>query len=160
MEFHEPIGEGAFGKVFRVSFKPPFEDLGEGAAKTNIRNLKEKEVHILRTVQHQNIVKFITYISDPVNPILVTELADGSLRTYLDKEKGNVSDKLQTKWIRESAEAICYLHNGIPDEDGKRKPVIHRDLKAANCLLFGDVLKLCDFGLAKETELSTGMGHG
>ena len=155
----EPIGSGSFGEVYRVTLKRPFKGRTEAAAKTNMRKLNKKEIHILRITQHPNILEFLDYIPGR-HPIIVTELAKESLRAYLDKEKGRVSAELQAKWILESAKAIQYLHNGIPDENGICKPLIHRDLKAANCLLFGDdlVLKLCDFGIAREIDRTKGKG--
>ena len=152
---HESIGSGSYGDVYRVSFKRPFKGHSEGAAKS-LRKLIEKEIHILKTANHPNIVTFLAYVQEGMSNIIVTELANESLRARLNREKGRISEELQEKWIRESAEAIQYLHKGIPDENGIRKPVVHRDLKAANCLLFGDVLKLCDFGIARETDHTTG----
>ena len=152
---HELLGSGRYGAVYRVTFKRPldgnkFKGHSVAAAKSLFK-LNKTEVHILRTVKHRNIVKFLAYIQEGMNAAIVTELADESLRDRLDKQKGKLSGRLQEKWIRESAEATQYLHNGIPNENGEINPVAHRDLKASNCLLFGNVLKLCDFGISRET---------
>ena len=149
------IGSGTYGDVYRVAFKQPFKGHRKGAAK-NLRKLFKKEIHILKTAKHQNIVTFLDYVDEGFLSVIVTELAKESLRERLNKNRGQISGMLQEKWIKESADAIQYLHNGIPDEHGKSMPVTHRDLKAANCLLFaGETLKLCDFGISKKTEDAT-----
>ena len=51
------------------------------------------------------------------------------------------------QWMLHAAEALRYLHSRNP-------PIIHRDIKSDNCLLFDDCLslKLADFGLAREDD--------
>lgn len=43
------------------------------------------------------------------------------------------------KFLFETGSAIAYLHSRSP-------PIIHRDLKPENLLVFGDSVKLADFG--------------
>ena len=43
--------------------------------------------------------------------------------------------------VYDTASAIEYLHSRTP-------PIIHRDIKPENLLLFGETIKLADFGLA------------
>ncbi|XP_072022691.1 mitogen-activated protein kinase kinase kinase 12-like [Amphiura filiformis] len=152
-----PIGSGKFGTVFRVTFKQGSYKGHVLAAAKNLRIMNAKEIHILKTAHHPHIVSFIDYVQEGMMSVIVTELADESLRARLNRNRGGVSEALQEKWITECASAIKYLHDGLPDANGTWKPVVHRDIKADNCLLFaGDLVKLCDFGIAEETDHTTG----
>ncbi|XP_072022690.1 uncharacterized protein [Amphiura filiformis] len=152
-----PIGSGKFGTVFRITFKQRVYKGHTIAAAKILRIMNAKEIHILKTAQHPHIVSFIDYVQEGMISVIVTELADESLRARLNRNRGDVSEALQEKWIMECASAIKYLHDGLPDADGTSKPVVHRDIKADNCLLFaGDLVKLCDFGIAEETDHTTG----
>lgn len=67
----------------------------------------------------------------------------GSLCNVLHKYKNiEYSAGHAMSWARQCAEGVAYLHAMDP------RPLIHRDLKPPNLLLFdsGRVLKICDFG--------------
>ncbi|XP_072014845.1 uncharacterized protein [Amphiura filiformis] len=71
---------------------------------------------------------------------------NGSLHDYLKDPSKTLPYELQKKWAQESVLALKYLHG---------QNFLHRDIKPQNCLLFKDnLLKLCDFGLAREIEES------
>ena len=146
LEFHEQLGEGGYGSVNRVTFRKPYKGYTEAAAKSVIEFRKE-EVQILAKLSHPHIVDLIGfYQNGPVKIILLEYAQLGSLFDYLSKKSKPLPDELKRKWIRESALGIQYLHSNN---------CLHRDIKARNCLLFQDnVLKLADFGLARETDHS------
>ena len=148
LEFHEKIGEGGFGFVHRVTFKKPYNGYTEAAAKT-VHEVQEEEVKIMSKLHHPHIVPLLGCCqTGHVNTaIIVMEYAkNGSLHDYLSDKTNPLPYSLQQKWIKESARAIEYLHENN---------FLHRDIKANNCLLFEDnILKLCDFGLAREIEHS------
>lgn len=52
-------------------------------------------------------------------------------------------------WISQLSEALAFLHERSPI------PIIHRDVKPANCLILneGTRLQLCDFGSAESPNL-------
>ena len=140
---HESLGEGAFGVVHRVTFKEPYQGLTEAAAKS-IREIKTGEVEILKNLHHPHIVRLYGYIQDKFANLIILEYAkNGTVYDYIEKHgKEPVFHDLLLKWTLESAKALEYLHDNR---------VLHRDVKASNCLLFDDyILKLSDFGLARE----------
>lgn len=47
--------------------------------------------------------------------------------------------------VHDTASAIEYLHSRNP-------PIIHRDIKPENLLVFGDTIKLADFGWSNHNE--------
>ncbi|XP_072051009.1 uncharacterized protein [Amphiura filiformis] len=147
INFHESIGEGGFGSVRRVSFKKPYKGYTEAASKTVLYELAKKEVEVISRLHHPHIVNLVGICEIPgVHHILMEYAPNGSLHDYLKDPLKPLPYQLQIKWARESALAIRYLH---------RLNYLHRDIKPQNCLLFQDnLLKLCDFGLAREIEES------
>ena len=152
LQFHEELGKGGFGSVNRVTFKKPFKGYMEAAAKS-VTDFVKEEVEIMSKLSHPNIVILIGFLLNGPIKLILTEYAQyGSLHDYLSNHAKPLPDDLKRKWIRESALGIHYLHENN---------CLHRDIKAQNCLLFGDnVLKLCDFGLARETDHSFTMASG
>ena len=98
-------------------------------------------------LSHPYIVTWIGfYENGPVKLILTEYARYGSLRNYLSDESKPLPEELKRKWTRESALGIQYLH---------AHNCLHRDIKGSNCMIFeGNVLKLCDFGLAREIDNS------
>lgn len=147
LNFHEKIGEGGFGIVYRVTFKKPYKGYKEAAAKSVV-DIPQQEIDILPNLTHPNIIVLIGVCQHgPCTTLLLEYASLGSLHDYLKKNKHKQLPQDQViKWIKDSARAIEYLH---------ANDVIHRDIKSSNCLLFpNDVLKLSDFGLAKELDQS------
>ncbi|XP_072021685.1 uncharacterized protein [Amphiura filiformis] len=147
IDFHECIGEGGFGSVSRVSFKKPYKGYTEAASKTVLYALAKKEVEVMSKLHHPHIVNLLGICEIPSAKLILMEYApNGSLHDYLKDPSKPLPYELQKKWAKESALAITYLH---------RQNFLHRDIKPQNCLLFQDnLLKLCDFGLAREIEES------
>ena len=144
--FHEKLGEGGFGAVHHVTFRKSLRGRKEGVAKT-VFELLESEVNIMAKLCHPNIVTlFGVCQSGAVNVILLEYAKNGSLHDHLSDASKPVTPELRKKWMKESALALQYLH---------AHNFLHRDIKASNCLLFeNNLLKLCDFGLAKEITKS------
>lgn len=102
-----------------------------------------KEINLLKSLSHPNIVRYIHTEIDSTGSgvdILLEFVPAGSIRTLLDKF-GVFDEKLVQIYTRQMLDGLAYLHaNGI----------IHRDLKCANVLVDnGGVVKLSDFGASK-----------
>ncbi|XP_072024592.1 mitogen-activated protein kinase kinase kinase 7-like [Amphiura filiformis] len=147
INFHECIGEGGFGSVSRVSFKKPYKGYKEAASKTVLYTLAKQEVEVMSKLHHPHIVNLLGICEVASVKLIVMEYApNGSLHDYLKDPSKPLPYELQKKWAKESAIAIKYLHG---------HNFLHRDIKPQNCLLFkANLLKLCDFGLAREIEES------
>lgn len=74
---------------------------------------------------------------------MVTELADTNLRNYVN-EMGPLKDR--TLFSAVSWQVIAGIH------EVHNKGLIHRDIKPANVLISGNVIKLCDFGIATKSS--------
>ncbi|VUZ43307.1 unnamed protein product [Hymenolepis diminuta] len=106
------------------------------------------ELQLLQAQSHPNIVKFIATgpnIHNGVIDFLCTEYTPiGDLHQVIHKRDLVYSFSDAFSWILQISEALAYLHEQSP-------PIVHRDVKPANCLLFelGSLLKVCDFGSAE-----------
>lgn len=144
------LGEGHFGKVSLYCYDPTNDGTGEMVA---VKSLKagcsqqllaswKREIEILKTLYHENIVKYKGCCSEQGEKIvqLIMEYVPlGSLRDYLPKH--NVSLAHILLFAQQICEGMAYLHS---------LHYIHRDLAARNVLLENEnVVKIGDFGLAK-----------
>lgn len=140
------IGEGAFGQVFKVrhiSTGSLYAIKVVAKAKIIERGMVEqlkREVRIMYSLSHPNIIKLHNHFEDDNNVYLILELADGgNLFQKLCKFR-SFDERSAAQYLREVALAVQYLHSQDP-------PIIHRDIKPEN--IFLDSMgkgKLGDFG--------------
>uniref|UniRef100_A0A4W4EG50 Tyrosine-protein kinase n=1 Tax=Electrophorus electricus TaxID=8005 RepID=A0A4W4EG50_ELEEL len=147
------LGEGHFGKVMLYVYDPANDGTGEYVA---LKTLKQeggnhlhdswmKEIEILKSLYHNNIVKYKGKCSQPlpdggqVVQLIMEYLPLGSLREYLPKHRLGVAQSLL--FAQQICQGMDYLHS---------KRYIHRDLAARNVLVENEgVVKIGDFGLTK-----------
>ncbi|GKV19599.1 hypothetical protein SLEP1_g29834 [Rubroshorea leprosula] len=103
------------------------------------------EIHLLKTLKHENIMKFYTSWVDTANRNInfVTEMfISGTLKQYRLKHR-RVNIRAVKHWCRQILRGLHYLHTRDP-------PVIHRDLKCDNIFVNGNQgeVKIGDLGLA------------
>ncbi|KAG7017040.1 Serine/threonine-protein kinase WNK8 [Cucurbita argyrosperma subsp. argyrosperma] len=152
IRYDEILGKGAFKTVYRA-----FDEVGgiEVAwSQVDIEDVLQSpeqlqrlysEVHLLKSLKHENIIKFYCYWVDDKNKTInmITELfTSGSLRQYRKKHR-KVDLKAFKNWARQILRGLTYLHTHNP-------PIIHRDLKCDNIFVNGNTgdVKIGDLGLA------------
>ena len=142
----EIIGQGGYGSVNRVMYSHPQLGIIEAAAKTSMTGFKPSEVEIMEKMECKHIIKMYGCVEHKPYPRIILEYAPfGSLDKYIEHNFPLPAD-LYLQWAQESILGIDYLH---------QRKIIHRDVKPGNCLIcIGLVLKLSDFGIAKELKHS------
>ncbi len=172
----ERLGKGAFGAVFKGSYKGKIcavkvllHDAMEMQASIPVGKNKEasdaidRESHFLKSFQHPNVVQFLSTTKHPKSgsTILVVELMDCNLRSYfsgLDEE--SLTSECEISLSKDMACGLAYIHS---------MQIIHRDLCGDNVLLKltrpVPVAKISDFGMSrlydssKLSQTLTAVGH-
>ncbi|XP_077243457.1 cysteine-rich receptor-like protein kinase 10 isoform X2 [Tasmannia lanceolata] len=144
------LGEGGFGPVYKGLLKDGREIAVKrlsGRSTQGIEELRNEIILLVAKLQHKNLVRLLGFCLEDHEKMLVYEyLPNTSLDTFLfDPAKQVLLDwERRYKIIEGIARGLLYLH-----EDSQLK-IIHRDLKASNILMDGDMNpKISDFGLAK-----------
>uniref|UniRef100_A0A0D9WXV1 Receptor-like serine/threonine-protein kinase n=1 Tax=Leersia perrieri TaxID=77586 RepID=A0A0D9WXV1_9ORYZ len=151
------IGEGGFGFVYKGRLPDGQEVAVKKLSKENtVQGLKEfkNEVDLIAKLQHRNLVRLLGFCIHCTERLLVYEyMSNKSLDTFIfNKNEGRRATlgwKTRMNIILGVARGLLYLH------EDSRHTIIHRDLKAANVLLDGDmVAKISDFGIARRFSSS------
>lgn len=156
--YKEILGKGAFKTVYKGFDEVDGIEVAWNQVMINDvvqspQDLEQlySEVHLLRTLKHENIIKFHTSWIDDQNQTvnIITELfTSGNLRQYRKKHK-TVDMKALKRWARQILMGLDYLHSHQP-------PIIHRDLKCDNIFINGNhgEVKIGDLGFATVMQQS------
>ncbi|KAF9969625.1 hypothetical protein BGZ73_007943 [Actinomortierella ambigua] len=145
---HEKLGEGAYGTVYRATWKSRIVAIKRFAVlKEEIKHLAaiQHEIHTLQQLNDKHIIQFYGtdhYREDDKDILLlIMEHANGGSLSDAIEDKQLVNWDVKRRIAREIASGLAYIH---------QEGVVHRDLKSANILLTEhQQVKLCDFGMAK-----------
>ncbi|XP_062868289.1 tyrosine-protein kinase JAK2a [Trichomycterus rosablanca] len=149
--FLQQLGKGNFGSVEKCRYDPLQDNTGEVVAVKKLQHSTaehlrdfEREIEILKSLQHENIVKYkgVCYTAGRKNLRLIMEyLPFGSLREYLAKNKERFDHKKLLHYASQICKGMDYL--GL-------KRYVHRDLATRNILVESESrVKIGDFGLTK-----------
>ncbi|XP_047250483.1 probable serine/threonine-protein kinase WNK6 isoform X5 [Capsicum annuum] len=159
VRYSEVLGKGAFKTVYKAF------DLLDGIevawSRVKVEDVLQSpnnlgklyaEMHLLRKLKHDNIMKFCdSWVDGKKRTVnMITELfTSGNLRQYRKKYR-SVDMKAIKNWARQILQGLDYLHSQNP-------PIIHRDLKCDNIFVNGNTgeIKIGDLGLATIMEQPT-----
>ncbi|TMW65567.1 hypothetical protein Poli38472_008209 [Pythium oligandrum] len=140
------IGEGSFSIVHRAASRLTGQLCAVKCCKHS--NALEEEVGILRRLSHPNIIGLEgVYCQDDMFYVVMDYMQDGDLCERLI-QKQRFTEPEAKVIIIQVLRALEYLH---------RNNVLHRDIKPENILLHGAMVKIADFGLAKQLPNATSM---
>ena len=153
---NKELGRGAYGKVFSVRYlglpcaaKEIHSLLIDGVSPEEKKKIKDdfiRECYHSSLICHPNIVQFkgVYYAKTSDLPIMVMELMDTSLSSFIKKNQSKIAMKTKLSILHDVSLGLSHLH-------GRRPAVIHRDLSSNNVLLSKGYLvaKISDLGTAK-----------
>ena len=159
-EIKETIGKGTFSLVKLGIYKLTNEKVAikilkkKNILRTEDKKRIEREISILRKLNHINVIKIIKIYEDDEIYYIVTEYCEkGELFNYI-VSKQRLSEDEASYFYYQLINGLEHIHSNN---------IVHRDLKPENLLLKeGNILKIADFGLSnfnnKDNLLDTPCG--
>ncbi|KAK7346170.1 hypothetical protein VNO80_20685 [Phaseolus coccineus] len=139
------VGDGTFGSVWRAINKQSGEVVAIKKMKKKYYSWEEcvnlREVKSLRKMNHPNIVKLKEVIRECDTLCLVFEYMEFNLYQLMKNREKLFSENDVRNWCFQVFQGLACMH---------QRGYFHRDLKPENLLVTKDVIKIADFGLARE----------
>ena len=153
------IGRGAFNKIYKARHRTTgavvalksmqlaaLEQSGQVLADEGLPLEMVREMSILTSMRHPNIVQVHEAVFDASQMYMVMEIVDFDLGLLIEHMKQPFGEGQVKCLAMQLLSALVAVHECF---------VLHRDLKQTNLLLDKNgVLKLCDFGLARRVGAS------
>ncbi|XP_063056073.1 testis-specific serine/threonine-protein kinase 6 [Engraulis encrasicolus] len=151
------IGEGSYSKVKLAHSEKHNSQVAikvvdrKKAPHDFVHKFLPRELALLRTVRHDNIVRVFEFIEVCNGRLyIVMEAAQTDLLQRVQDTNG-VPDDLAKSMFSQIVSAVSYLHNN---------GIVHRDLKCENILLTADnQVRLTDFGFGRFAAGHPDMSH-
>jgi serine/threonine protein kinase len=158
------LGKGGFaevwdaqtadGKSIALKFLP---SRGDMSTANEIRAIEQ-----VRKLHHPNLIHVDRVFLNWGYIIVAMELAEGSLTDLLDAYRTEFGTPIVPEqvciYLNQVADALDFLHSRQHLVENQRVAIQHCDIKPSNMLLFGDTVKLADFGLSSVTTAKR-QGH-
>ncbi|EIN07318.1 Pkinase-domain-containing protein [Punctularia strigosozonata HHB-11173 SS5] len=156
------IGAGSFGKVYLgmgasngllmavKQVELPKGNTPNDERKKSMLTALEREIALLKNLQHENIVQYLSSSTDDEYLNIFLEYVPGGSITALLRNYGAFEEPLVRNFVRQILQGLKYLHD---------KDIIHRDIKGANILVDNKgSIKISDFGISKKASKESLMG--
>ncbi|CAD8058402.1 unnamed protein product [Paramecium sonneborni] len=150
--FGKVLGQGAFGKVWKVTHKTTglIRAIKQIKKSSIIKEEEQRlfsEMNILKNLDHPHIVKLFELFQDENNYYLVTEYLSGGELFDRIKKMSSFSESIAADYIRQILLATLHCHE---------QNIVHRDLKPENIIFISEdpqsQLKVIDFGTSRKFD--------
>ncbi|XP_026444367.1 L-type lectin-domain containing receptor kinase IV.1-like [Papaver somniferum] len=156
----ELLGIGGFGRVYKGELPTSKTEIAVKRVSHNSKQGEREfiaEIISIGNLRHRNLVQLLGYCRRNRELLLVYEfMPNGSLDKFIFRTSNSTSTSPVLSWnqrfqiIKGVASGLIYLH------EEWEKVVIHRDIKASNVLLDGEMnARLGDFGLSRLYDRGT-----
>ena len=139
------LGDGTYGSVHKAIHRQTGEVVAIKHMKKKFYSWEEcmalREVRSLRKLNHPNIVKLKEVIRENDELYFVFEFMEQNLYELCKDRERSLPESRVRSIMYQMLQGLAFMH---------KHGFFHRDIKPENCLVNGDVLKLADFGLARE----------
>lgn len=139
------LGDGTYGSVLKAVHRQTGEVTAIKKMKRKFYTWEEcmqlREVKSLKKLNHPNIVKLREVIRENDELFFVFEYMEGNLYELMKKRDRHFPESHVRNIMYQIFQGLAFMHkNGF----------FHRDIKPENMLVKGDIVKVADFGLARE----------
>ncbi|XP_058093385.1 cyclin-dependent kinase F-3 isoform X2 [Magnolia sinica] len=139
------LGDGTCGSVYKAVNLEANEIVAIKKMKRKFYSWEEcmnlREVKSLRKLNHPNIVKLKEVVRENHELFFIFEYMEYNLYQIMRDRQSPFSEAEIRSLLSQVLQGLAYMH---------RNCYFHRDLKPENLLVTGDVIKIADFGLARE----------
>lgn len=139
------LGDGAFGTVMKCREKETGELVAIKKIKQKYKDFDEclqlKEVKSLRKIKHENVERLLSVFRENDTFYMVFELLQESLLKTMESRSNRFKESEIRYIIHQLLSGLQFVH---------KQGFFHRDIKPDNLLWGGKILKIADFGLARE----------
>eukprot|EP00126_Sphaerothecum_destruens_P008006 Sdes_comp20054_c0_seq1m12925 len=139
------LGDGAYGTVLLGKQTESGELVAIKKLKKKFASWDEcvhlREVKSLKKLSHQNIVKLKEVLRENCELFFIFEYMEGNLYQQMNERTVPFTEAEIRHIMRQVFEGLAFMH---------KHGFFHRDLKPENLLCTQDVVKIADFGLARE----------
>ncbi|WRX08448.1 Protein kinase domain - like 10 [Theobroma cacao] len=143
----EELGDGTCGSVFKAFNIESFEIVAVKKMKRKFYFWEEcmnlREVKALRKLNHPNIVKLKEVVRENDELFFIFEYMEHNLYQIMRERQRPLTEGEIRSFMSQMLQGLAHMH---------RNGYFHRDLKPENLLVTKDVLKIADFGLAREVS--------
>jgi mitogen-activated protein kinase kinase kinase len=157
------IGAGSFGSVYLgmnaksgllmavKQVELPSSDSHSDQRKKSMLEALEREIELLKTIQHENIVQYLDSYADATHLNIFLEYVPGGSVAALLRNYGAFEEPLVRNFVKQILHGLSFLHS---------QDIVHRDIKGANILVDNkSCIKISDFGISKKTESGLYVQH-
>jgi len=148
------LGSGAMGTVYRATLTAKGKKLPVALKVVSLGLLGnepamkrfDRESAILQQLRHPHIVRLYGTGRFRGTPYIAMEFVDGEPMDKILARRGRLGWEEVFTYAKQLCDALQHAHD---------KGIIHRDLKPSNLMITtGGNLKLADFGIAKDTDVT------